>query len=359
VPVSGPRYLRADGTPAPVYLIAGEDAGLVNQELLSVVEELAALESVPGMVEEYGEAGHEDELAIGPILDACRTPPFLSDRRLIVVRDIGGLALLAQRELASYLAEPLDTTVLVLALVGRRVPKAVQDAVAKAGTILAAEPASGARGRQKWFADHLADAPVRLDAAAASHLDRHLGGDLARLEPMLEALASAYGEHARISLDELEPFLGTAGDSTPWDLTDALAEGDTAAALAALQRQLHAGRHPLQVLATLHRHYGALLRLDGAEISGEGAAASATGLAPFPARKALELSRRLGHERVGRAISLIAGADLDLRGRVDWPDELVVEVLVARLAQLSRLRGGGARTTARRPPAGRGAAARR
>ena len=37
-----------------------------------------------------------------------------------------------------------------------------------------------------------------------------------------------------------------------------------------------------------------------------------------------------------RAVGLLAGADLDLRGKQAWPDELVMEVLVARLARLSR-----------------------
>jgi DNA polymerase III delta subunit len=206
---------------------------------------------------------------------------------------------------------------------------------------VAVAPQSGARGRQQWFVERLSNAPVRLDAAAATQLDQHLGGDLARLEPLLESLASAYGERAHISIDELAPFLGSAGDATPWALTDAITDGDSAMALEVLTRQLAAGRHPLQLLATLTRHYGALLRLDGAEIHDEAAAAAATGLAPYPARKALEQSRRLGHERIARAIQLLAGADLDLRGRVDWPDELVAEVLVARLAQLSRM--GGAR----------------
>jgi len=33
-------------------------------------------------------------------------------------------------------------------------------------------------------------------------------------------------------------------------------------------------------------------------------------------------------------VELVAQADLDLRGVKDWPDELVLEVLVARLAAL-------------------------
>ncbi|MGH9261552.1 MAG: hypothetical protein ACRD08_16935, partial [Acidimicrobiales bacterium] len=56
----------------------------------------------------------------------------------------------------------------------------------------------------------------------------------------------------------------------------------------------------------------------------------------FPARKALSQARKLGHDRVVRAIDLLAVADLDLRGGKAWPDDLVLEVLVARLARLSR-----------------------
>ena len=51
------------------------------------------------------------------------------------------------------------------------------------------------------------------------------------------------------------------------------------------------------------------------------------------------------------AISLVADADLDLRGVVAWPDELVIEVLLARLAQLARARPAtpaGAHRTVRR-----------
>ena len=63
----------------------------------------------------------------------------------------------------------------------------------------------------------------------------------------------------------------------------------------------------------------------------------------FPARKALDQYRKLGDAGVVRAIGLLAQADLDLRGAKEWPDELVMEVLVARLSRL-----GGSVAGARR-----------
>ena len=43
-----------------------------------------------------------------------------------------------------------------------------------------------------------------------------------------------------------------------------------------------------------------------------------------------------------RAVDLLAEADLDLRGGKAWPDDLVLEVLVARLARLAPLTTGPA-----------------
>jgi DNA polymerase-3 subunit delta len=64
----------------------------------------------------------------------------------------------------------------------------------------------------------------------------------------------------------------------------------------------------------------------------------AKGKSTFPARKAMQQGRRLGTAGVSRAVGLLAQADLDLRGARAWPDELVLEVLVARLSRLKRTR---------------------
>ena len=92
----------------------------------------------------------------------------------------------------------------------------------------------------------------------------------------------------------------------------------------------------MAILSALHGHYGRLLRLDGSGIGDEKSAADALGIKGFPAKKALQASRQLGGKRIARAVRLLGDADLDLRGRSAWPAELVVEVLVARLASLSR-----------------------
>ena len=153
-------------------------------------------------------------------------------------------------------------------------------------------------------------------------------------------------------MDGVTPFLGQAGGVAPWELTDAIDRGDAAAALDHLRRLLGGGgRHPLVITASLHTHFARMLRLDGApDVTDERSAAAALGMtgSTFPARKALLQARRLGYAGIARAILLLADADLALKGTIDWPPELILEVLVARLAAMSR---GSGRTTGRRSAA--------
>jgi DNA polymerase-3 subunit delta len=156
---------------------------------------------------------------------------------------------------------------------------------------------------------------------------------------LVDLLRSTYGTASKLGVAEIEPFLGDDGGTPPWELTDAIDRGDRATALALLQRMLGPGdRHPFQVLATLHSHVTRILRLDGADVTGEAQAAQLLGLkgSTFPAKKALGQARKLGHDRIVRMVDLLAEADLDLRGGKAWPDQLVLEVLVARLATMAR-----------------------
>jgi DNA polymerase-3 subunit delta len=203
--------------------------------------------------------------------------------------------------------------------------------------VIDTDPGRNSRARNEWFEAQLQASGVHLEAAARRRIFEHIGEDASRLAPILELAEATYGEGRKLSADQIEPLLGEEGSAPPWELTDAIDAGDGERAIRVLSRLLGAGeRHPLQVLATLNRHVSGLLRLDGADVRSAEEAAGLLSMSAFPARKLLEQSRRLGHDRIVRAVEVVAEADADLRGRLGWPAELVIEVAVARLAQLSR-----------------------
>lgn len=332
-----------------ILLIKGDDPTLVSQAVRKAVAEFVGDGDRSLMVEELGEANYVDDggqAELTPLVNAAHTPPFLTDRRVVVGRNLG---LFTKGEqvgpLVDLLADPLATTDLVLvwerASSSNRlaaVPKKLKEACKAAG-VEEIDAAPSGKGRKGLLEERLASASVQLDREAKRLIMGQLGDEVGRADSVLDALHSAFGDNAKLSSADVAPFLGPASDVPPWELTDAIDSGDIGTALDKLQRMTQGGsRHALQVLATLHIHYQRALALDGAPVSDDRSAAAHLGMtgSTFPAKKALGLARRMGSVRLADAVGLLARADLDVRGASAVPDATTLEVLVARLARLSR-----------------------
>ncbi len=333
-----------------VLMIKGDDPSLVAQALQVEVRALLGDGDRSLMVEELTEQqylGTSGEATIDALVSAAHTPPFLTPRRIVIGRHLSMFTRADQvAPLVRWLESPLDTTDLVLvwekasaptARMGT-IPKSLKDALKAAGA-REIDAAPSGKGRKALLEQRLGDAPLRLDAAARRLIVDHLGDDAGRVQPIIEALVSSFGEGASLGVAQVEPFLGEASDVPPWELTDAIDGGDIALALNKADRMVRGGeRHALAIMATLHGHYQRALALDGVNVADERGAAEILGIkgSTFPAKKALALRRQLGPDRLRDVILLLAQADLDLRGASAVPSDAVMEVLIARLARLSR-----------------------
>src|SRR5829696_2865699 len=316
-----------------VHLLTGEDEALLRAAVSDLVHQLVGDEDRSLAVDEFD----GDEYELRAVVDAAQTPPFLTESRVVVARDAGRFAADQVGPLAAVIVGLLPTTHLVLSASGR-LPKALTDAVKTAGgtTVTTGAP-NRARDRQSWILERAAADGVKLAPAAAAAIAERVGEDVGRVAGIIDTLAATYGGR-QLAAPDVEPFLGESGGVPPWELTDAIDAGRTADALSLLARMSGpGGRHPLQLMAVLHGHYARLARLDGADATSETEVAEVLGIKPgYPARKALQQYQRLGGGGVQRAIDLLAGADLDLRGAKDLDDDVVLDVLVARLSKLRR-----------------------
>ncbi len=335
---------------ATVVLIHGGDEVLLSNAVRERVHVLVGEGDRELMVAELNETAYllGEEYEISPLVDAAQTPPFLSSRRIVVGRELGRFSskdVLAP--LLRYLSDQLDSTDLVLVWEKgpalqrlNALPKPLKEAVSAAGgEVLNAGIPTGRDGSTQWMDQQISAAGLRLRASAKRLVADHLGEDLSRLPALLKTLESALGTEHPLEADDVAPFIGEGGSVPPWELTDAIESGQIASALDKLDRMLNAGgRNEMQVLATLYNHFSRLLYLDGAEVADEKQAAALLGLkgSTFPAKKALRQARKLGPKKVARSIELLAQADLDLRGATGLSSSAVLEVLVARLAQMNR-----------------------
>lgn len=350
-----------------LYLVKAGDPVLRARAVQELVDELVGEDDRILVVEDFtvptksrGGGGDEDaaptdEGARGPVVtavvNAAQSPPFMTSRRIVVVRDFEQLTADEAGPMVEVLADPLPTTVFVFVAGGGRAPKSLLDALKPA---VAVGPDS--EKTTDVLAAELERADITLAGDAARNATQRLGEDAGRAAALVDVLAAAFGPGATLDAADVEPYLGEAGAVPVFQLTNAIEDGQVAQSLAVLDRLLTVTSarqpkpmHPLQILGMLQSRYRKMLRVDDPAIRSVDDAHAALGGkgSTFPSRKVLEASRALGSDGLRRAFDSLAQADLDLKGASAMPEDAVMEVLVARLAALH------ARSSAR-PRAGSG-----
>jgi DNA polymerase III subunit delta len=351
-----------------ITLVQGSDPSLRDREVQRVVDELLggidrSLALDDHTIESRRRAGAADGDAAGDddgdastgaslelptfaaVVNAVQSPPFMTECRVVVVREIGNLTSEQGQWLAAWIADPLDGVHLVLVSGGGRVPSALDKACKATATVV------GAAGEQTAaaLASAAKDARLRLTADAATRIATHLGEDAGRVPELVELLLATYGANASLDVDAVEGYLGELGTAGQFDLTNAIDRGDLGLALEVLHRKVTATSakqpkplHPMQVMASLVFHYQRLLRLDDPSITTKEQAAEVLGMkSAGGARFPLEAARRLGTDGLREALGLLAQAELDLRGQSGLDERTAIDVLVARLAALSRRHARG------------------
>jgi DNA polymerase-3 subunit delta len=354
-----------------VQVVRATDPALRSRVLEQLVDDLLGHDDRSLALEDFTvpARGDVDNTAegradvVGSIVNAASSPPFMTARRVVVVRNPDDLTADDAAPLIRYLADPLDTTALVLVPGGGRMTAALTKALDAASMT---QVGAGSERTDDVLAEQLRAADLHVVPDARRAITTRLGEDAGRVAALVEVLASAYGPGARLDVGDVEPYLGEAGSVPVYELANAIDAGDVAGALETLHRLLVVTSprqpkplHPLQVMGLLHNHYRRLARVDDPDVVDERSAVAALGgkVKPYPARKALEQSRAIGSKGIREAFARLHQADLDLKGVRAIPEDVVMEVLVARLAGLSAR--SGRRPQGQRGRAGKGGPPRR
>lgn len=328
------------------YAVVGTDATMVYDALHNVVATALGNLDPSFALQDFTAKDVTSSGAVSiasQVMEALNTPPFLVDRRVVVVRDAQSLVAEEVAQLLNWMSDPAPDTVLVIGVVGTKANKLVK----AAGEVVDVNVGTRSQDRVAFVESKLAEYRVTIDRATAQRISDKVGDDIARIDSLARSLQSIYGT-APLNFAHVEPYLGDAGDVPEWDLTDAIDNGDATKAIVVARRMLDSkGRAGLQIVNMLQRHYLRMARLEGSGVRSDDEAATLLGINRYPAGKALRVSQRIGPERISTAVHMIANADVDLKGGVsyggkdlntdlDVTELTVIEVLVARLAKMTQ-----------------------
>lgn len=174
----------------------------------------------------------------------------------------------------------------------------------------------------------------RLDPAAARMLVERMGTSPVRLRNELERLALWAGEGGEVGGEDLEAMVTDTSEAAVWSLSDALIEGDAAAALRIGERLIGQGENVTGLI------YGLASRLRGACAA---AAQLEEGIPPQQVESSLKMHPYAAKQLVKRlrdtdlaslrlATETLADLELWCRGGADYGDELALTIALRRAA---------------------------
>jgi DNA polymerase III subunit delta len=316
----------------PLYLIAGSDGAKIDAtraRLRARAEReggSAALEVFePG--EGKGMPDHEAMLTAIPAMS-------LMDSRRYLLAD--GIERWRDKQLAPVVEAlgelPPDLT-LVLICRDKPAAKLVKAVKAAKGEVHEFE-APKARDMPRVLVAEAQRLGFRLEPAAARMLVERMGANPVRLHTELERLVLWAGEGGEVGLPDLEAMVTDTSETAVWTLSDALIEGDAAAALRIGERLIAQGENVTGLI------YGLASRLRSACAA---AAQLEEGIPPKQVESSLkmhpyaakQLVRRLGDtDLASLRMAMEALADLELwcRGGADYGDELALTIALRSAA---------------------------
>lgn len=331
------------GEPRPVYVVLGDERIFSDRVVSAARKHVVDAATAAFNIDSF-EAG---EGSIGRVIEAAKTMPMMSKRRLVVVRSVerleksgddddGGGGKSSKRTspsdaLADYITGASPSTCLMLVggkLDGRR---RLFTTARKAGVIVQCDPLrphqlpsfvrEEAKRRGHAVAQDVADALVDL-----------VGGELSGLLDAVERLSLFVGEGKPITEEAVHDCVARVRVGSVWGLADAVAVRDRATAIRLLNENYDPRDRGLPLLGLLASSIRKTLRMRALLAAGESAddAAKQAGIPPFRARDAAAQARRFGDGELERAVSIFAEADLALKGS-KRPPLLVLEDAILRL----------------------------
>jgi DNA polymerase III subunit delta len=200
------------------YFITGEDEYQKDDAVKQLVE--SALEpSLRDFNLDTRRAADLDAETLGVLLS---TPPMMSDRRVIILREVNALKKDARKVLEQYLEKPAaDLLLIMTAGVGAR----ADTTLSTSATGLEFSFLTGDR-IPKWISHHAtSQLGIRITEPAIELLQAAVGSDLHQLAGELDKLASyVQGRGDEISEDAVAAIVGVRRGETQADLLDAVAD---------------------------------------------------------------------------------------------------------------------------------------
>jgi DNA polymerase-3 subunit delta len=311
----------ATGGFKPIYVLSGSDGFLRDHYRAEIISRVVGQADPQTCIANFD--GTNDP-SLAEVMDELRTLPFLAPARVVIIRNADAFITKHRQKLEEYVANPCDTSALVLVVSSFPGNTRLAKAVAKIGDVLNCKLPDGS-SLQQWLTKASGKRGKKIDPQSAQLLEQWIGRDLAAQNAEIEKLCLYIGERETITPQDVANVVTATAGPAAFALTNAITAGDTPGALKALDGTLRIRGAEFQALGSIAWHIRRALQAQQ-EIS----AGNKPNLRmPYDQKNAfLGMLRRRGQHKLQADMRSLIAADLGMKSGLN-PKSALQELVMS------------------------------
>lgn len=310
-----------------VYLLYGEQAYLRNQYRDKLIKALIGDDDTMNYARFEG-----DGVDVAEVIGFADTMPFLSERRVVLIED-SGLFNSACDELAAYIPNIPDTTVVVFAETKADKRLKLYKAVKEHGYIAEFVELSDADLR-RWILGYLARAGRKITERAMEVFMSRVGSDMLHIRNEMDKIISYTHGREAIYPEDVDAVIPVLIEDRIFAMLDAIMNARREEAIALYSDLLKLREPAAKVLFMIERQLRMLMHIKelAAERNSPDAIAGIIKEKPYSVRKALPQANRRSMTWLSAALASCADTDEAVKsGLMDA--QIGVELLIIELSE--------------------------
>lgn len=267
------------------------------------------------------------DISAGEIIDLAETLPFLSDKRVIFIRESGWFKSGGEK-MAEYLASPSETTFFVFTENEVDKRSKLYKTVSKSGHV-AEFSTQDESTLKRWIAGILAKEGKQISEPTAQLFLSKTGTDMGNIRTELEKLICYCLDRDVVTSEDVETICTTRISNHIFEMINAIADKQQAKALNLYYDLLTLREPPMRILFLIARQCNMLLQVKEMRLRGfdNKAIASQIGVPPFIAGKYVTQAERFKTSALRRAVNQCVETEEAVKsGQMN--DRMSVEILI-------------------------------
>jgi DNA polymerase-3 subunit delta len=300
------------------YVIVGEDNYIKEREIEKLRSQVAPKDIQPSDLGSFSPGTVRD------MIDFLSTVPFLSEKRVAILREFQDMSKAEADAVLAYLKMPSPTGILIAA--GKAPSKKDESLTGVLNEIVRASEKINAR---RPTLDELRGMTYAYFKRSGINIDEKAGinGELEKLE--------GYAAGGKLTAADVEVLVTKSMHEAIFMLTDYIEGRDALKAYDLIADLYDQKKNPVEIIGYIAKYFHTMQVVKFMALKGAGAEKTAqeSGLNPGYLKKLIPKSRRYSIRKLDECMRLLYEADRDIKsGRRD--DTLAVDMLIASLVDM-------------------------